>query len=230
MNRARTDPGNNCPMRSGRITLMTGKAITRIETIEFNHELVPRHLGDDGGGGNGEAEGIPLDYCQLRDLQRNGERTVNEEIIGSNRQSRHCSPHGFQRSPKDVHPVDLIVVADTDADSAGLGHDNRVESLPLPLRQLLGVGDAGDCLPWMKYHGGRHHRSGQGAATGLVGSGYGPVTGLVGIILIAEQVSHKMRLFRKGRGKVDLKIRKDAHWRHVAIHKDLWSAIPPVLA
>jgi len=72
-----------------------------------SHNAIASHLGDDGRGGDREAEGIACDDRFHSAIEFGGDVAVDERYVGANTKAGHSSRHRQQGRTKDVDPVDF---------------------------------------------------------------------------------------------------------------------------
>lgn len=86
---------------------MAGKTILRILRVEFAHEPVARHLGDDAGRRDAQAERIAADQCRVPDGQSAHRKSVDQCMGGFLRKFFYRAGHGQVRRAQNVQPVDF---------------------------------------------------------------------------------------------------------------------------
>ena len=91
--------------RSG-ITLVPPQLVLREDQVPLPHQSVPFHLGQNGSGGNRDAERVSFDDGNLgnREVQSQG---VHQQKIGRRDQLQDGFSHGEAGSLVDVDPVNL---------------------------------------------------------------------------------------------------------------------------
>jgi hypothetical protein len=81
------------------------------------------HLGDYGGGGNGNRKAVSLRNSRLRHRERKFVGAVDQEKIRLYRQLADSGGHGSKGGLEDIYAVYFNVIHDPDADSEGAGAD-----------------------------------------------------------------------------------------------------------
>jgi len=161
-------------MLFGAVAFMLGEAIERVLLVQGQHHAVAGNFGDDGGGGDGEAEGIALDDRTLR--QRHGWQAhgIQQERLGGLREAGDGLAHGMFCSLQNILCVDQFDGAGADADGEGVLHDGIIERIASLRRELFGVAHTGKArqsflIQWeRKDDGGCHYRPGKTAATRFI--------------------------------------------------------------
>lgn len=175
-------------MRGAAIALVCGKSVSRIVQIQFAHQAVAGNLGNDRGGGDRKAEGIPLFDGLLGDGGFNGADAVDQQEIGNGGKLRDRLQHGLPCGLQDIDPVDHLGPDDADADRRGLLHDQVEQAFPCLRGQLFGVVNLGQAQSLRQDDGSRYHRAGQGAAAGLVDTGNRPVSTALGLLFEGQDI------------------------------------------
>ena len=145
------------------------------------HRAVAHHLGDDRGGGDGQAACVAADHAAHRAGQRRGDVAVHQRQVrraGSRATARHIASNAarrmFSRSISATEAAATAISALPDACSAS----NAARRCSAG--QLLGVVEQGGEFArdaGGKNHGGGDHRSGERASADLVHSGDAPPGG-----------------------------------------------------
>jgi len=68
-------------VRGAAVPFVFGKAIFRKLGIAFNHQAIPVHLGDDGGGCDRQRERIPVDHRDLRKTALRPAISVDQNLL-----------------------------------------------------------------------------------------------------------------------------------------------------
>ena len=95
-------------VHGGAIPFVPAKLIVRKQFVQRKHGAVPFHFGDNAGGRDAEAEGIPFDDCLLGPWEILHGKPVNEDHVRLwSGEGSDGPPHGQMGSPQDVQAVDL---------------------------------------------------------------------------------------------------------------------------
>ena len=128
------------------VALVRGEAVLGVEEVEVAHEGVAVNFGDDGGGGDGEAEGVAVEEAglgagmgQLVQVYVHG---VDEQVVGGDGEALDGEEHGEAGGLVDVDAVDGLGIDFGDGDRDGELADLAVEELSLLAGELLGVLEA----------------------------------------------------------------------------------------
>ena len=100
--------------------------------------LIPGHLGNNRGSGNGRTTGIALDQSFLGQREVNGER-IHIDKVGSNGQSLHGPLHRAPGGLEDVPTVNRVCVFARYRASHGPLPDARSQQLAAIRRKGLGI-------------------------------------------------------------------------------------------
>jgi len=158
-------------MQERAVPLVAGETIGGEEGVILPHQPIAVNLGQDGGTGHAVEGGVPLYVRFLRPGEIGQGAGVYEDELRLGLESVQGAAHGEEPRPVDVVPGDLIHPGDTDSDRDGPLADLHLESLPLPLRELLGIVRASDADAGGEDQRRGHDRAGQGAQPRLVESG-----------------------------------------------------------
>ena len=74
---------------------------------EVTHHSVAGDLGNHAGGGNAEAETIPLNNGGLGKWKRNDGQAIDQNVIGRNGKRGNRRAHRVVRRAQDIDPIDL---------------------------------------------------------------------------------------------------------------------------
>lgn len=159
------------------IAPMTGKAVLGKFPVQLVHDPVARHLGQDTGGSNAQADPVPADQSGLLHRESLGRKPVDQSmsgrrsLLGENFQG---PAHGKVGGPEDIEIPDLngTRLGDGIADVRMPG-DHQEEFLALGGRELLGVIHPGQGDSLRQYDGGRNDGAGKRSPASLVDSGHG---------------------------------------------------------
>ena len=154
------------------ITLVAGKAILRIVRVEFDHESVAGHFGENAGRGDAQAEGIAFDQSSVIDGQTAHRQSVDEGMVGTPRQGFDGAGHGQMRGAQDVETIDFL--------HAGLGHgpedpgscgQNRVNPFTFGRADFFRIGQSIEREIIGQNDRGCDHGAGERTASGFVHPG-----------------------------------------------------------
>ena len=178
------------------VALVAGEAVLRELLVELAAERVAVDLGDDGGGGDGEAERVAVEepglLAGIVDVER-----VDDEVVGGDGELLAGEAHGEARGLVDVDAVDGLGVDGDDGEGEGHLADLAVELLAVLAVELLGVGEAHareDADLFRKDDGGGDDGAEERAAADLVDAGDGAeavvAEGLLGGVGADELLEH----------------------------------------
>jgi hypothetical protein len=179
----------------GVVALVAGEAVAGVEGVHLDHQAVAGGLGEDGGGGDGQALGVAADHGAAVELERLGQLekrvAVDEDAIGAERQALHGAAHGEARGPVDVELGDLLHAGGGDGPGDSGGLDLGFKAFAGLGGQLLGVVQAiGDARGVEDARAGVD-RPGPGTAAGLVHARDGRrAVGFVAVVGAGGGVSH----------------------------------------
>lgn len=142
MNRRRASRFQRGHMGAGSVSLMPGKAVSRVSLRLLNHEPVSGHFGEDGSGGDAQAFAVPADNRLLRQgdiLQP--DPSINQQVAGGRLQLGQSNDHRQFSCRDDTHLIDLSGGAHANAVSRGIVDDDLVEVFTDLGGKLLGVVD-----------------------------------------------------------------------------------------
>ena len=201
MEGARAVEGEGSAVLGCGVTLVGGEAVLGMEVVEVAHEGVAVDFGDDGGGGDGEREGVAVEQAglgagmgELGEIEAHG---VDEEVVGGDGELLDGEEHGEARGLVDVDAVDGLGVDFGDGDGESDAANLAVEELALLAGELLGVfeaeaGEGGGAGG--EDDGGGDDGAEESAATDFVDAGYGEeavvAKGLLGRVGADELLEH----------------------------------------
>ena len=160
------------------IAPMTGKAVLGELPIERVHDPVARHLGQNTGSRNAQADAITPDQGGLPDGESLGWKTVDQGVgRGMSFFPKPCQGalHGKVGGAENVELPDFLgaSLGDREEDFRVPGQ-LLVKLLPLPVVELLGIIQSLELEPLGQDYRGRQHGAGQGASARLIHSRHGP--------------------------------------------------------
>jgi len=207
-------------MNGSGVALVRGEAVLRVLEVEFAAEGVAVDFGDDGGGGDGEAECVAVDELGLG-AGRVDDHGVDEEVVGCDAELLDGGEHGHAGGLIDIDAVDGGGVDFCDGVGDGDAADFDVEFFAVFAGELFGVGEAhaaeeggvlrqDDC--------GGDYGAEEGATTDFVDAGDGfeavVTEGLLGGVGADELLEHLLlggRFADAGRNR-DAEGRGHAYW------------------
>ena len=159
-------------MQLGAVALMLAETILREARAEFTHQSVARHFRDHARGRDAQAQAIAVDDRRLREREWEDRQSVDQDVLGQNRQATNRDPHRRVRGAEDVDPVDLERVDDPDRPhDLGVIREVAVNLFPQIGRELFGILQLPMPEPLRKNCGGSHDRASERAASGFVDPG-----------------------------------------------------------
>jgi|SRR5207237_767862 len=100
-------------MQFSAVTFMLAETIVGKMRAEVTHHSVAGDLGDHAGGGNAEAETIPVNDGGLPKWKRNNWQAIDQNVIGRNGKRGNGHAHRVVRRAQDIDPVDLDRIDNT---------------------------------------------------------------------------------------------------------------------
>jgi len=166
---------------AGAVAFVACEAVVGVGFVQFPHEVVAGLLGDDAGGGDGEAAAVAFDHGLVSTGEAFDRESVDEREFGEVGQGLQGFSHGEVGGVEDVDAVDFPVVDDSDTNQdVRKGLEGVEEFQSSRRRQEFGVGDIAESPgdpPFLNEGVGEHdrrghHGTGKGAAAGLVDPGH----------------------------------------------------------
>lgn len=149
-------------------------AIARMRPGQIGHQPVARYLGDDRGGGDGEAPAVALHHGVGRTAEPGRDVAVDQCTGRRHGQGRDCPLHRQQGRAENVEAVDFRHVGNADP-HVRMFVDRAEQRLADGAGQFLGVvdpaGEGGGQPVGVKYRCRRDDRPGPRAAARFVYSG-----------------------------------------------------------
>ena len=105
------------------------------------HQVVPHGLGHDARAGDGVAATVPSHQRVVGHPQLGHRESVQEDLVGGDREAQHRAAHRQRRGAADVEAVDLPRARGADGIGQA-GNDRRREVLAAAAGQQLRIGDA----------------------------------------------------------------------------------------
>jgi hypothetical protein len=155
-------------MCQGRIPLVAGEIIERIDTVVFHHQPVPGDLGHDGGRSDGETAGVtPLD-CPLGEIEGDKINAIDEEKVGCWIEAQDRRLHGPEGGLQDIILLYIPRSHNPHPPAEGAGGNDMIKLLSLSRGKELGVAHPGDLVARPGDNRTRYHRTGQRAPARLI--------------------------------------------------------------
>ncbi len=104
-------------MQFSSVTFVLGEAILRELSAKVTHHPVARHLGDDAGGSDAQANAIAVDDGRLRQRKRDDGQPIDQNVIWRFNQGFDRQTHGAMARAQDVDPIDLDGINNADSPS-----------------------------------------------------------------------------------------------------------------
>ena len=76
-----SQPGQCYPVGGGTVAFVLSQAISYESRIQFYHQPIPMHLGDNGRRGNGDAELVSPHQAHLRQIHPRDPDRIDEEMV-----------------------------------------------------------------------------------------------------------------------------------------------------
>jgi hypothetical protein len=152
----------------GRIPLVRGKIVARINTMIFHHQAVPSNLGNDGGCSDAVAVGVAFFKRPLGKIKRDRMYAVDEKKVRYWIKTHNRRLHGPERGLQDVMLFDFPRAYNAHPPTVGTGDNNMIELFSLKVREKLGITDSGYLVARPQNNCSRYHRTGQGTSTRFI--------------------------------------------------------------
>ena len=89
-----------------RVAFMASKSIVGILSVEFQHDLIPDHFGDNGSSSNREAKAVSTNYRIMRHGQALDRQAIHESVLCSIERLNGFG-HRLRGGPEDVQRINL---------------------------------------------------------------------------------------------------------------------------
>lgn len=168
-------------MLGRRVSLMHTEIILGIALVIIHHQVIPRHLGDDGGRRNRNRQAIALDDGSLgRSSEGKGDR-IDEDKIRWGRQRVDRPAHREPCRLLNIHGIDLACARNADPDSHSALSNVAIESLANCLCDLLGVIEARQLASAGQDHRCGNHGASERSPPGFIDTSDKPVSALASL-------------------------------------------------
>jgi len=104
-------------MQFSSVTFVLAEAILGELSTKVTHHPVARHLGDDAGGSDAQANAITVDDGRLRKGKGDHRQPVDQDMVRRFDQGFDRQPHGAVARAQNVDPIDLDGINNTDSPS-----------------------------------------------------------------------------------------------------------------
>lgn len=182
---------NRFHVATGPITLVFVETICGILLVIRAHESVSVDFGHNGCSGDGQGFPVPLGNALLRNVQRKGIWTIDEEKIRSFPQCLHRLHHSPKGRLQDVDPVDFDCIHKANPHLDRTGKDLLAATLPGGGSELFRITHAWKAWIAWENHGSSHNRARQRTAPHLVDARHLLKSMAPGFILMQEHVQHR---------------------------------------
>ena len=152
------------------VTLVTSKAVLRVNGVPLFHASVAMGFGEDGGGGDGNATGVAFDKRLLFDenIQLHG---VDEQIIWLDRKLLQGSSHGLAAGLIDVPRVNALGINFGNGPGEGMLTNTRGELRSALRGKFLRIVEPHNAAFGIENDRGGEDRAKERAAAGLIKTG-----------------------------------------------------------
>jgi hypothetical protein len=156
-------------MQFSSVTFVLGEAILGELSAKVTHHPVARHLGDDAGGSDAQADAITVDDGRLRKWKRDDGQPIDQSVIWRFDQGFDRQTHGAVARAQDVDPIDLDGINNGDSPSDFGSRDQfAIDFLAQFRRELFRIVQAAMTKFFGKNHCGRDDWTGQRTAAGFI--------------------------------------------------------------
>ena len=142
MERGGAEASESGEVFTGAVALVAGESVAGKLAVELDQQAVAIDLGDDTGGGDGEAGGVAVDDGLLGTGPVDGVATVDEEEVGAEGELFNGLAHGEERGLADVDAVDGRCIHRSNGPGDGFEANLRLELIALIFREQFRVGQA----------------------------------------------------------------------------------------
>jgi len=127
-------------MQFSSVTFVLGEAILGELSAKVTHHPVARHLGDDAGGSDAQANAIAVDDGRLRKGKRDDGQPIDQSVIWRFDQGFDRHTHGAMARAQDVDPIDLDGINNADSPSDfGIRDQVAINLFAQFRRELFGI-------------------------------------------------------------------------------------------
>jgi hypothetical protein len=137
--------------------------------VELMHDPVTRDFGDDARRSDRERESVALDNTVVWQREIFHRETIDEAVIGGERQGFHRPPHREVSGAKDIERIDFLMASGRDGPGNGrVRGESLVERVPFFGADFLGIVQSRAAEIYRKDDGCRRNWTGQRPSTRLV--------------------------------------------------------------
>jgi hypothetical protein len=124
-------------MQFSSVAFVLAEAILGELSAKVTHHPVARHLGDDAGGSDAQADAIAVDDGRLRKWKRDDGQPIDQSVIWRFDQGFDRQTHGAMARAQDVDPIDLDGINNGDSPSDFGSRDQVAINLLAQFRREL---------------------------------------------------------------------------------------------
>src|SRR3984957_503650 len=167
MKRRRAVLAEGVEMVGSGVTLVASEAVLRVDRVPLFHARVAMSLGEDRGGGDGNAACVALDEGLLLDqnIQLHG---VDEQIIWLDRELFESGGHGLAAGLIDIPGVDALGIDFRDGPGEGVLPDAGSKLCAALGSKFFRIVETDNAALGIKNHCGGDHGTEERAAAGFV--------------------------------------------------------------
>jgi hypothetical protein len=156
-------------MQFSSVAFVLAEAILGELSAKVTHHPVARHLGDDAGGSDAQADAIAVDDGRLRKWKRDDGQPIDQSVIWRFDQGFDRQTHGAVARAQNVDPIDLAGINNTDSPSYfGIRDQVAINLFAQFRRELFGIVQASMTEFFRKNHCGRDDWTRQRTAAGFI--------------------------------------------------------------
>ncbi len=169
MDRAGAEPGKGFGVRARAIALVRGKSVAGKFAVSTHHQIIPRRLGEDRGGGNLLVQPIAADHGLCRAGQSRGQViAVDPQQAGQNPKRLNCAAHCQMRGLANVQRVDFLSCRPAQRGGLRPAADLFCQLFTSARRQCLGIRKPENIVILAENHRAGTYRACPWPTTGLV--------------------------------------------------------------
>jgi hypothetical protein len=156
----------------GAVAFVLAERILRKLDAKVTHDPVARYFCNDAGGGDAQAEAVPVDDRRLRKGKGDDRQTVDQHMIRWSAQRFHRGAHGAVARTQNVDAIDLHGINNAHRPAQiGTGGQLKINFLPQLRSQLFGIVQAAMTKVFWKNYRCGDYRTRQSPAPGLIDPG-----------------------------------------------------------